>query len=251
MSPKVLLVDDVKFFLELERSFLDREGFEVLVAESGREALDIVRQERPGVLLLDLNMPGMDGDEVCRVLKRDPDLRAMPVIMITSGRKDEDRQRCLAAGCDAFLRKPLSHVELIETIGRFLKAEARRAPRVPVRVAVALEAESGGAGKPPERGRGPTRLAATTVDVGVGGFYVEILDPPAVGARLTAEFTLPGFTIPVRTPGVVVWVNAPFEKVKGSVPSGMGLRFVDLPPGVKGVLELFVSRSLASRRGRS
>jgi uncharacterized protein (TIGR02266 family) len=250
MSPKVLLVDDVKFFLELERSFLDREGFEVLVAESGREAIDLVRRERPGLVLLDLNMPGMSGDEVCRVLKHDPDLRGMPVIMVTSAHKDEDLKRCLAAGCDGFLRKPLSQVELLETIGRFLKAEARRAPRVPVRVPVTLEVEGGGAGKALEKGQGRTRLTATTVDVSTGGLYVELLDPPAVGTRITVGFTLPGFTVPVRAPGMVVWVNTPFEKVKGSVPSGMGLRFVDLAPGVKGVLELFVSRSLASRKGR-
>lgn len=246
MSPKVLLVDDVKFFLDLERSFLDREGFEVVVAESGREALDIVRRERPGVVLLDLHMPGMDGDEVCRALKRDPMLRATPVIMVTSGQKEEDLQRCLAAGCDGFLRKPLSQVELLETIGRFLKAEARGAPRVAVRVPVAIEVEAPGQGK----GQGPTKLTAATVDISVGGLYVELLDPPVLGARVTAELTLPGFTVPVRATGVVVWVNRPFDKVKGSVPSGMGIRFADLPPAVKGALELFVSRSLPTRKGR-
>jgi uncharacterized protein (TIGR02266 family) len=238
MSPKVLLVDDVKFFLDLERSFLDREGFEVLAAESGRDALDIARREKPHMVLLDLNMPGMSGDEVCRVMKADPDLGKIPVIMVTSGQKEEDLRRCTEAGCDGFLRKPLAQVELLEMIGRFLKAQARTAPRVPVRVPVAITVgEAGG-----------VTVSASTMDASTGGLYVELLDPPPVGARVTVELTLPGFTVPVRTAAVVVWVNRPFEKVKGTVPAGMGLRFVDLQPGVKGVFELFVNRTLAERK---
>lgn len=246
MSSKVLLVDDVKFFLELERSFLDREGFEVLTAEGGRDAIDIVRRERPAVVLLDLHMPGMSGDEVCRAIKADPELCKTPVIMVTSGQKEEEWQRCRAAGCDGFLRKPLSQVEVLETIGRFLKAQARVAPRVPVRIPISLIVS----GDEAAQGEGGQRLQATTVDVSAGGLYVELLDPPPVGSRLTAEFTLPGFSVPVRAPARVVWVNRPFDKVKGSIPSGMGLRFLEPSAAAKGVVELFVARALAFRKGQ-
>ncbi|HEX7127863.1 MAG TPA: response regulator [Thermodesulfobacteriota bacterium] len=245
MSTKVLLVDDVKFFLELERSFLDREGFEVLVADSGPAALVTARQERPDLVLLDLNMPVMSGDEVCRALKRDPQTGRIPVIMVTSGQKEEDLERCRAAGCDGFLRKPLNQIELLETIGRFLKAQARVAPRIPVRVPVTLVV----LGK--DRAPAGAPVEATTVDASTGGLYVELLEPPALGTPVSVTFTLPEFTAPVRAQAVVVWVNRPFDKLKGTVPAGMGLRFVDLPPSVKGVLELFVSRSLAARRGKS
>lgn len=249
MSPKVLLVDDVRFFLELERSFLDREGFEVLTAESGPDAIDLARRERPAVILLDLHMPAMSGDEVCRTLKADPELQAIPVIMVTSGQKEEDQRRCLAAGCDGFLRKPLSQTELLETIGQFLKAPARVAQRVPVRVPVSLHPDEGGRGPEGAAEAAGRALDAMTIDISVGGLYVELLDPPAVGSRLTAEFTLPGFSVPVRVPVVVVWVNRPFDKVKGSVPSGMGLRFVEPAAAVKGILDLFVTRALAARKG--
>ncbi len=249
MSQKVLLVDDVRFFLELERSFLDREGFEVLTAESGQAAIDLARRERPAAVLLDLHMPGMAGDEVCRTIKADPELRTIPVIMVTSGQKDEERRRCLAAGCDGFLRKPLSQSELLETIGRFLKARARVAPRVPVRVPVSLVVDEGDGPKGAAEGTGRA-LEATTVDVSVGGLYVELLDPPAVGSRLTASFTLPGFSVPIAVPAVVVWANRPFGKVKGSVPSGMGLQFAEPSAAVKGILELFVARTLAARKGQ-
>lgn len=244
MGTKVLLVDDVKFFLELERSFLDREGFQVLMADSGPAALVAARQERPDLVLLDLHMPVMDGDEVCRVLKREPDLKRIPVIMVTSGQRAEDIERCRAAGADGFLRKPLNQVELLETIGRFLKAQARLAPRVPVRVPLRVEVLGPG-GVPGDP------AAATTVDASTGGLCVELLDPPAVGTRVAVELTLPGFTVPVLAQAVVVWVNRPEGKVKGTIPAGMGLRFVELPPSVKGVLELFVSRALAARRGKS
>ncbi|HEY8369505.1 MAG TPA: response regulator [Thermodesulfobacteriota bacterium] len=245
MRTKVLLVDDVKFFLELERSFLDREGFEVLTADSGPAALVAARRERPDLVLLDLNMPVMGGDEVCRALKRDPQTGRIPVIMVTSGQKEEDLERCRAAGCDGFLRKPLNQVELLETIGRFLKTQVRVAPRIPVRVPVTLvvlDKDRTPAGAP---------IEAATVDVGVGGLYVERLDPLPIGTPVSVTFTLPEFTAPVRAQAVVVWVNRPFDKLKGTVPAGMGLRFVDLPQSVRAVLELFVSRSLAARRGKS
>ncbi len=245
MSTKVLLVDDVKFFLELERSFLDREGFQILVAENGPAALDIARQERPDLVLLDLNMPGMSGDQVCRALKADADLKRVPVIMVTSGHKEEDAQKCRAAGADGFLRKPLNQVELLETIGRFLKAQARAGPRIPVRAPLRLTAVGA------DGASAQTPVDATTVDASTGGLYVELLDPPAVGTRVVVEFTLPGFTVPVRAHAVVAWVNRPEAKVKETIPAGMGLRFVDLPPTFKGVLELFVSRALAARRGKS
>jgi uncharacterized protein (TIGR02266 family) len=240
--PKILLVDDVKFFLELERSFLDREGLEVLVADNGPAAIELARRERPQMVVLDLNMPGMDGDEVCRVIKADPALAATPVIMVTSGQREAEVRRCTGAGCDGFLRKPLTRDGLLEMIGRFLKAQARAAPRVPVRVPVALAPIDGPPGAP---------LEGQTVDVSVGGVYVETVDPPPAGARLAAEFTLPGFTVPVVARAVVVWVNRSPEKVKEGVPAGMGLRFVDIAPGAKGVLELFVSRALAAREGKA
>lgn len=120
---KLLLVDDVELFLELERSFLSREIFEIVTARSGREALEKVRRVRPDLVLLDLFMPEIDGAEVCRSLKADPDTRNIPVIMTTSEPQEEPdiRKRCFEAGCDDFIPKPLRREELLKVIGDALQ----------------------------------------------------------------------------------------------------------------------------------
>ncbi len=92
---KILLVDDVELFLELEKSFLADLHYELLVARSGEEALEIVAAEPPSLILLDLYMKGIDGDEVCRRLRANREWRDLPVIMVTAAGKDEQVKRCL------------------------------------------------------------------------------------------------------------------------------------------------------------
>ena len=79
---KFLLVDDVELFLNLEKSFLDRESFIIDTARSGKEALEKIRADKPDLVLLDLYMPEMNGDEVCRQIKSDPLTRDIIVIMM-------------------------------------------------------------------------------------------------------------------------------------------------------------------------
>ena len=104
---KLLLVDDVALFLQLEKTFLTRSTFKIDTATNGEEALKRARLGKPDLIVLDLHMPDMDGDVVCRLLKGDPDTSAIPIIMLSSGQKEEDRKRCLDAGCQAYLTKPV------------------------------------------------------------------------------------------------------------------------------------------------
>ena len=81
---KILLVDDVRLFLELEKTFLRRVVCEILTASSGEEALEVLRLERPALIVLDDQMPGIGGLETCRRIKSDPDLRSTIVLMASS-----------------------------------------------------------------------------------------------------------------------------------------------------------------------
>ena len=104
---KLLLVDDVALFLQLEKTFLTRSTFKIDTATNGEEALKRARLGKPDVIVLDLHMPDMDGDVVCRLLKGDPDTNAIPIVMLSSGQKEVDRERCLDGGCQAYLTKPV------------------------------------------------------------------------------------------------------------------------------------------------
>ncbi|HKK01215.1 MAG TPA: response regulator, partial [Desulfuromonadales bacterium] len=97
---KILLVDDVELFLELEKTFFNRAGFQLLVARTGQEAYDLAVSERPDLIFMDLFMPQMNGDEACRLLKADPALAAIPVVMVTQGGHEEELRRCRQAGCN-------------------------------------------------------------------------------------------------------------------------------------------------------
>jgi CheY-like chemotaxis protein len=100
---RVLVVDDEPMMLEIAAGMLSASGFKVLTAMRGEEAIEIARRDRPEVVLCDIMMPGLDGRDVCRAIKDDPDLGGIPVVLHSSLREDEvDWQ---SSGADAFRYK--------------------------------------------------------------------------------------------------------------------------------------------------
>ena len=116
---KVLIVDDVKFSVEIGKSFLEGTGCELLSAFNGGEALELIRKERPDLVLTDLFMPGMNGDELCRAIKADPATRGIPVIILTAADNSENQEKGLKAGCDGLLGKPYSKGDIIEAVKKY------------------------------------------------------------------------------------------------------------------------------------
>ena len=109
---KILVVDDESQNVEVLRRLMTRLGYDVLTASDGESALQSVVRDRPDLVLLDVNMPGIDGFEVCRRLKADPATRLIPVVLITTLTASEDRIRGIEAGADDFLSKPPVIAEL-------------------------------------------------------------------------------------------------------------------------------------------
>lgn len=116
MTARVLVVDDVPANLKLLDAKLTAEYFDVLKASSGIEALEIVKEQPPDIILLDVMMPGMDGFEVCRRLKAMPETEHIPVIMVTALDQPKDRVQGLEAGADDFLTKPLNDLALFARV---------------------------------------------------------------------------------------------------------------------------------------
>lgn len=137
---KVLLVDDVDLFLELERSYLDGCGFDLVTASSGEEALRRLDKIGPDVLLLDYYMPGINGDEVCRTIRKSKKWCKLPILMVTAAGKPEEVKECLDAGCDDYITKPVNKSELREKVQRLIgRIKRRTAERVSVKMPVQLQ----------------------------------------------------------------------------------------------------------------
>lgn len=114
----VLVVDDEPRMVNFMRMNLELEGYRVITAMSGREALDQAREEMPDVLLLDIMMPGMDGFET---LKRLRQFSQVPVLILTARSEEEDRIKGLELGADDYIAKPFSHRELVSRIRAVLR----------------------------------------------------------------------------------------------------------------------------------
>ncbi len=121
-SPLVLVADDDDDILLLVTTRLRRDGFEVLSARDGDEALALAREQRPDVAVLDIGMPGLDGLEVLARIRADDELRGMRVVLLTAKAQESDVRRGYSAGADLYVRKPFSPAELSTRV-RALVAE--------------------------------------------------------------------------------------------------------------------------------
>lgn len=117
----VIIADDSAIFRKLEGTYLSRQDYDVRYATDGRDALHQVNTARPDLVVLDLQMPEIEGDLLCRIIKRTEHLKHIPVILITSHADAKGEARCRNAGCDLFLSKPIDRA-------RFLKAIRKLAP---------------------------------------------------------------------------------------------------------------------------
>ncbi len=107
MPVRVLVVEDDAQNSYLVRYILEHEGYEVEVVVDGEHALEVAGEWRPDVVLMDMMLPGMDGGETTRRLKRHPDLSGTPVVALTAYSMKGDRERILQAGCDGYIAKPI------------------------------------------------------------------------------------------------------------------------------------------------
>lgn len=121
MTKKVLIVDDEPNIVAALEYLLRQSGYEVRVASSGEEALDLVRSFAPGLVLLDVMMAATSGYEVCRRIRERPDSGAVRIVMLSAKGRDAEVSKGLALGADLYITKPFSSAELLASIEKLLR----------------------------------------------------------------------------------------------------------------------------------
>ena len=120
-SSRVLIADDIQQNRELLEAYLADEGYEILMANDGQQTMQLVDQQQPDLILLDIMMPRMSGYEVCSQIKGDPARRGILVLMVTALNEAGDIEKAVNAGCDDFLTKPVNRLELRTRVRSLLR----------------------------------------------------------------------------------------------------------------------------------
>jgi len=218
---KVLLVDDVSVFLQLEETFFRRRNCIILTAKSGEEALKIIHTEKPDLVILDLIMPGIQGDKVCRMIKSSPNMNDIPVIIVSKSGKERDIENCMRAGCDAYITKPITQTDLLNKAAELLRIPARKSTRIFVKVEV-------------EGQKGKDIFYGTTENISESGIYIiceKALEP---NTDLLLKFYLPGSRDEISVTGKIARIEKAGNK------KGYGLTFSNVSPDAKEKIDKFI-----------
>jgi two-component system cell cycle response regulator DivK len=122
MTKTVLIVEDNELNMKLFGDLLEAHGYATLKTGNGVEAIEIARNERPDLIIMDIQLPQVSGLDVTRWLKEDEELRAIPVIAVTAFAMKGDEERIRQGGCEAYLSKPISVAKFLETVRTYLHA---------------------------------------------------------------------------------------------------------------------------------
>ena len=120
MAKEILLVDDEPNVVVPIQFLMEQQGYRVMIAERGEDALDLIYQYKPDLVLLDIMLPGIDGYEVCEIIRLNPNFRKVKIIFLTAKGREEEIAKGLALGADAYITKPFSNAALVAKVNELL-----------------------------------------------------------------------------------------------------------------------------------
>ena len=121
MPKEILIVDDEPNVVVPIQFLMEQQGYFVMIAERGEDALDLIYKYKPDLVLLDIMLPGIDGFEVCEIVRLNPNYRDIKIIFLTAKGREVDIAKGLALGADAYITKPFSNDELVEKVKELLE----------------------------------------------------------------------------------------------------------------------------------
>ena len=117
----VVIVEDNDLNLKLFRDLLQQNGYGVEDTKDGRQALALIQQAKPDLVIMDIQLHGVSGFDLIRQIKADPELKVIPVIAVTAFAMKDDKARILASGCEAYVSKPIAIQDFLQTVSQFLR----------------------------------------------------------------------------------------------------------------------------------
>ncbi len=119
-AKKVLIVEDNELNQKLFIDLLEANGYVTIQTRDGKEALELAKNEKPDLILMDIQLPNISGIEVVQLIKKEPKIKHIPIIAVTAFAMQNDEEQILAAGCEGYLPKPISIEPFVETIQKYL-----------------------------------------------------------------------------------------------------------------------------------
>ena len=219
----ILIVDDVDLFIQLQVAHLGRQRYEIHTARSGQEGLAKARSLRPHLILLDLFMPDMNGDQVCNILKSDAETASIPVVLVSSGSNSLSRASVITSGCDALIFKPVRRDLLISVVENLLGTNTRSQVRARVAIPCVLS-------------MGDETFLGTVHSMSGEGLFVEVDQNLIKGDVVSLSFHLPHVQEMISVRGAaVVWTGT----LNGQGPRGAGMHFLNIDGGSKKMISEF------------
>jgi CheY-like chemotaxis protein len=224
----ILIVDDNKFFLQQQIACLDKERFEIQTAASGKEALAKIRSTPPDLILLDQIMEDMMGPDICRTLKADPATEHIPIIIISSGERENARLETSKAGCDGIIFKPIRRNQLLGLVEEYLGVAFRKWDRALVNIPCQTICDG-------------LLKEGTIHSLSGGGAFIEESILLLRGDTCQIRFSLPGQgrEVIVRE-AMVVWLGQ-HDIGESGQKHGVGFKFLTISPEDQEAIDNYVA----------
>ncbi len=223
---KILLVNASRYFIDNGTSLLDRKDFQVFMAPSVMQALQIHRRERVNLVVTDLHLPEIGGDILCSQIRQEPDVREVSTILICNDSPD-DREKAIRCGANIVMKKPFTPRTLMEHVERLLAICVRRGYRVLLRARVKGATDNG-------------VFFCTSQNLSVSGILIETDRELKLGDIISCSFYLPSAAHIVADGELARVATQPDGKVQ------YGIRFINLSDQHRQEIEAFVSDSIVS-----
>jgi len=219
------LADDVRTTLAIEKSFLEARHFKVFATTSARKVLELAALVQPDLIILDYEMPELNGDVVCRRLKGGARTRHIPVLILSSHDDEQTARACTDAGAVGLVRKSQGREALMDRVSEVLGVNQRRHVRVPCLISAALEA-------------GDEKLEGVVRNLCASGLYLILKQAMNPGKTLWLSFALPDTDVKVKVLGEIVRI----ESLSGGL-FGYGIQLIQADERVTEALKEFVKRT--------
>jgi CheY-like chemotaxis protein len=223
LNKTILLVDDNKLFLEIEKEYLQNTQANVLTAQNGLEVLELLKTTQPNIIFMDLEMPMMDGATCCKAIRTNPVTTNIPVVMVISRGQEDVVNHCYSMGCEYYLTKPLDRDLFLSTARKFITNLDRREKRVLVNLEAELQTKT-------------EKLRCKIYDLSYGGAFLETEYFGNPNGIAQIAFTLPNGS-KIECHCQFAWIN----RKTASHPNGIGIRFALMPKEMQVALNHYVA----------